>query len=71
MPEQPTEHAELDGLLVTITRSAGPDGALVVFIDGPGEDDTNADGTPAIRVRLNDDPIYTGRPYEPVDDAES
>lgn len=55
---------ELDGLVVIVTRSAGPDGALVVLIDGPGDADLNADGSPAIRVRLNDDPIYMGRKYE-------
>jgi hypothetical protein len=53
-----------EGLEVCITRSAGSDGALVVFIDGPGDDDTNRDGSPAIRVRLNDDPIYEGRAYD-------
>ncbi len=57
--------ATFHGLTVTITRSAGTDGALVVFIDGPPDDDHeyNADGSPAIRVLLNDDPIYVGRPY--------
>ncbi len=61
----PTEVTiKFDGLTVTITRSAGTDGALVVFVDGPAAPaDSNADDSPAIRVLLNDDPIYVGRPY--------
>jgi hypothetical protein len=59
-----------DGLEVCITRSAGSDGALVVFIDGPRHDaDSNADGSPAIRVMLNDADLYSGRAYAPADDA--
>lgn len=47
---------ELDGLEVEITR--GVDGALVVTISGPGDDDTTALGSPDIRVWLNDALIY-------------
>jgi len=53
-PANPT--VELDGLEVEITR--GVDGALVVSISGPGDDDTTALGSPDIRVWLNDALIY-------------
>jgi hypothetical protein len=61
-----------EGLEVCITRSAGADGTLVVFIDGPANDtDSNADGTPAIRVLLNDSDLYSGRAYAPKDDQDA
>lgn len=52
------------GVTVAITRSGGLDGAPVVFVD---TDDTVAENArgPEIRVRLNDEPIYVGKPYEP------
>lgn len=59
MPERAT--AEYEDLSVTITR-AETDDALVVFIDGPADVDLNPDGSPAIRVHLNDATIYEGRP---------
>lgn len=60
---------QAEGYEITITRSAGPDGAVVIFIDGPDEDhrdrDGREDGSPGCRVRLNDDPIYVGTAYQP------
>lgn len=61
--------AELHGVRVIITRSGGGDGAIVVYIDGPdGDADTMPDGSPRMRILLNDDPVYVGTPYEPTDD---
>lgn len=52
------------GVTVTITPSAGDDGAIVVFIDTTFEPDAS-DGGPGLRVRVNDDPVYEGKPYMP------
>jgi hypothetical protein len=42
---------------ITVTRSAGTDGAVVVFIDG----DFDQTG---LRVRVNDEPIYAAPAFE-------
>jgi len=49
---------DLDGLEAEITRSE-LNGKLVVSIMGPGDEDTNALGSPDIRVWLNDALIYS------------
>lgn len=61
----PEARAELDGLEVIITRSAGSDGALCVIIDSTGlaPEDEHTDGRPAIRVDVNDGPVYVGREF--------
>jgi hypothetical protein len=58
------------GLRVTITRSAGADRALVVFIDGPGDNgrDVMPNGEPRVRVLLNDEPVFAAVPYEPIEE---
>jgi hypothetical protein len=61
---------ELHGFKATITRSGGTDGAVVVYIDGPEESpdrehDELPDGTPRVRILLNDDPVFAAVPYEP------
>lgn len=58
---------EHNGFRVTITRSAGSDEAVVIFVDGPlGEDgaDEMPDGSPRVRILLNDEPVYQPVPYE-------
>ena len=62
MPDQ-TNMVKL-GINVTITRSHGRDGAPVVFVD---TDESITDGPrgPEIRILLNDEPVFTGKEYEP------
>lgn len=61
------------GYEVTITRSDGADGAVVIFVDGPDEGyrehDERPDGSPGCRIQLNDERVYTGTPYEPKEEA--
>lgn len=57
------------GIEITLTRSAGKDGAFVVFVDTNFEPD-GSDGGPGLRVLLNDGDIYNDVAYEPVDGAE-
>ena len=54
-------------LTITVTRSAGKDGAVIVFIDTNGEPDGSDDG-PALRVLLNDHDVFSGVEYD--DDAD-
>lgn len=57
----------LHGFTATITRSAGTDQAVVVFIDGPDDEhehESMPDGSPRVRIRLNDEPVYAPVPYE-------
>lgn len=58
------DHADVT---VTITESAGQDGAPVVFVDT--HEDLDAERGPAIRILLNDEPVYVGKDYEPEDEA--
>lgn len=53
-----------NGVKVTITTSAGNDGAVVVFIDTTFEPD-GSDVGPGLRVLLNDDPVFEGVEYRP------
>lgn len=46
------------GIAVTVTRSAGSDGAVVILIDTTSDDQD-------LRVLLNDEPVYFTREYEP------
>jgi hypothetical protein len=55
---------EAFGVTVILTRSAGSDGAPVVFVD-TSEDLEGPDG-PRIRVRVNDGPVYVGIPHRPA-----
>lgn len=50
---------EAEDVTVTISRSAGIDGAVVIFIDTQFEPD-GSDGGPGLRVIVNDDDAYTG-----------
>lgn len=60
---QMTEYiAEGLGVKVTITESAGLDGAVVIFIDTDFEPSA-IDGGPGLRVLINDDPTYEGVPW--------
>lgn len=71
-PERGSEgeaRAVLDGIEVIITRSAGTDGAYVVFIDTDFEPD-GSNGSPGLRVNINDHPTYVGKPLTmPEDDS--
>ncbi|SRR6266704_603742 len=51
---------------VTVTRSAGADGAVVVFVDTDFEPDGSDDG-PGLRVVVNDEPVYEGVAYQESD----
>jgi hypothetical protein len=54
-------------VLVTVTRSAGPDGAVLVFIDTPNFE---PDGSPGLRVLVNDGDVFIGRPHQPAEDGQ-
>lgn len=61
--------ATYKGFTVTMTTSAGTDGAVVIFVDGPEEPyrvrHEMPDGSPRCRILLNDEPVYKAVPYEP------
>jgi hypothetical protein len=48
---------------ITVTRSAGDDRAVTVFIDTDFEPDGSDDG-PGLRVLLNDNEAYAGKAYD-------
>jgi len=50
-------------LTISVTRSAGDDRAIVVFIDTDFEPNGSDDG-PGLRVLINDDEAYTGKAYD-------
>ena len=50
-------------IIVTVTNSDGTDKALVMFIDTTFEPD-GSDGSPGLRIILNDGDVYTGVPFE-------
>lgn len=58
------------GVTVTITRSAGSDGAPVVFVDTNGAVPENQDEQPAIRVYVNDDTVYVGAEFTSADEED-
>jgi hypothetical protein len=47
---------------VTVTRSAGTDGAVLVMVDTGFEPD-GSDDSPGLRVLVNDQPVFAGREY--------
>lgn len=53
------------GVTVTVTDSAGADGATVLMVDTTFEP-SGSDGGPGLRVLINDDPAYVGKAYVPV-----
>lgn len=55
------------GVTVTITRSAGADDAVVVYVDTEGLPDGPTG--PECRILLNDEPVYVGAEYVPVPDV--
>lgn len=57
------------GAHVTITTSAGSDGAVVVFVDTDFEPDAS-DGGPGLRVILNDGDVFVGKPYQPSEEED-
>lgn len=59
------ETAEGDLLHITVTRSAGDDGALLVIIDTEFEPD-GSDGGPGLRVMVNDGDVFEGVPLGPA-----
>lgn len=64
--ETPAPERDPD-ITVTVTRSAGTDGAVVVFIDTHFEPDASDDG-PGLRVLINDHDTYAGKPFEVADE---
>lgn len=58
-------NAQEFGISITVTRSGGLDGAVVVFVDTDA--DTLSDGPrgPMMRILLNDEPVFVGKEYEP------
>jgi hypothetical protein len=52
-------------VVVTVTRSAGLDGAVLVMIDTTF-DPAGADHGPGLRVLVNDHPAWAGVAYQPV-----
>lgn len=58
------EHViDAGGVTITLTTSAGTDGAVVVFIDTEGEPD-GSDGWRGLRVMVNDGDVFVGVPYK-------
>jgi hypothetical protein len=55
-------------ITITATRSAGLDGAVLVFIDTDFEPDAS-DGGPGLRIMLNDSDAYVGKQAEYADDV--
>lgn len=53
----------LPDVRLAVTRSAGDDRAVVVFVDTEFEPDAS-DGGPGLRVLLNDDEAYVGKAYD-------
>jgi len=53
----------LPDVRIAVTRSAGDDRAVLVFIDTTFEPD-GSDGGPALRVLVNDDEAYVGKAYD-------
>lgn len=48
---------------ITVSRSAGDDRAVTVFIDTDFEPD-GSDGGPGLRVLVNDDEAFVGKAYD-------
>lgn len=48
-------------LLITVTRSAGDDRAVVVFIDTPTFEPNGKGDSPGLRVLVNDDEAFVGK----------
>lgn len=69
MKDAESQTIELYGVTVTLTASAGPDDAPIVFVDTSDSVDDGPNG-PAIRIQLNDDPVYTGKHYQPIGSEE-
>jgi hypothetical protein len=55
--------SERGAVEITVTRSAGDDRAVVVFIDTDFEPDGSDQG-PGLRVLLNDNEVYVGKAYD-------
>lgn len=51
-------------VLVTVTRSAGDDRAVLVFIDTDFDPRGRRGGSPGLRVILNDDEVFVGKAYD-------
>ena len=49
---------------ISVTRSAGDDRAVVVFIDTEGFEPGGFDGGPGMRVLINDDEAWVGKAYD-------
>lgn len=60
---------EAHGLSLTVTKSAGADGAVLVMVDTETEPD-GSDGGPGLRVQVNDGSVFEGKPFKPVDERE-
>ena len=58
----------MEDILLTVTRSSGADGAVVIFIDTPTFEPT---GDPGLRILLNDTPVYEGRAHDPSGDRDA
>ena len=56
------------GVRVTIFESAGRDDAVVVFVDT--DDIPDGPRGPEIRILLNDEPVYVGKEYEPLEEGD-
>jgi hypothetical protein len=64
--EWPERSAE-EQVSVVVTRSSGHDRAVVVMVDTGFEPDAS-DGSPGLRILLNDEPVYEGVAYAWDDD---
>lgn len=61
--------ASFEGVHVMLTHSAGADDALLLMIDTNDSVPEGPQG-PEIRVLLNDEPVFVGKDYEPLESVE-
>lgn len=63
-----TDAAIDNDITITVTRSAGADGAIVIFIDTTFEPNAS-DGSPGLRVCVGEGVVFDGKPREYVPEA--
>lgn len=55
--------SERSAVTITVTRSAGDDRAIVIFVDTDFEP-SGSDGGPGLRILVNDDEAFVGKAYD-------
>lgn len=60
----------MSDILITVTRSAGDDRAVLVFIDTEF-DPRGKDGAPGLRILVNDDEAFVGKARDKAGNHEA